>query len=249
MNLSITALAVVLGYLVAITAFGSYLGRRRKSVNDYFLADRSVPWWAIAACVVATETSTLTFTSVPGFAYVGNWGFLQLALGFLLGRILVSAILVPAYFRGELFTSYELLQRRFGPSVRSAAAAVFLVSRTLADGVRLHAAALVIAIVVGVPESICIVVLAAAMIFYTEEGGVKATIWTDVIQMFVYLREPRSERGAPDPAGTNVHRFLGSGLRWRWPSWRNEPHRLSRLDLPSCLTPRALPWELSCSES
>ena len=126
MNLSISSLLVVAGYLLAITAFGSYLGRRRESVNDYFLAGRNVPWWAIAACVVATETSTLTFTSVPGFAYVGNWGFLQLALGYLLGRILVSAILVPAYFRGEVFTSYQLLQMRFGPSVRSAAAATYL---------------------------------------------------------------------------------------------------------------------------
>ncbi len=182
-----SAALVFLGYLVAVTAFGTYLGRRRGSVDDYFLAGRSVPWWAIAACIVATETSTLTFTSVPGFSYTGDWGFLQLALGYVLGRILVAAILVPAYFKGEVFTSYELLERRFGPSVRGVAAAVFLVYRTIADGIRLHAAALVIAIVAGVPEYICILVLAAAMIFYTEEGGVKATVWTDVIQMFVYL--------------------------------------------------------------
>jgi SSS family transporter len=187
MNLSLATLGVLVAYLAGITAFGSYLGRKRSSVDDYFLAGRSVPWWAIAACVVATETSTLTFTSIPGFSYVGDWGFLQLALGYVLGRILVSTVLVPAYFRGEVFTSYELLQRRFGPSVRGVAAAVFLVYRTVADGIRLHAAALVIAIVAGIPEYICILVLAAAMILYTEEGGVKATIWTDVIQMFVYL--------------------------------------------------------------
>jgi SSS family solute:Na+ symporter len=187
MNLSLATLVVLVAYLAGITAFGSYLGRKRSSVNDYFLADRSVPWWAIAACVVATETSTLTFTSVPGFSYVGDWSFLQLALGYVLGRILVATILVPAYFRGEVFTSYELLQKRFGPSVRGVAAAVFLVYRTIADGIRLHAAALVIAIVAGIPEYICILVLAAAMILYTEEGGVKATIWTDVVQMFVYL--------------------------------------------------------------
>jgi SSS family transporter len=187
MNLSPATLVVLLAYLAGITAFGSYLGRKRSSVDDYFLAGRSVPWWAIAACVVATETSTLTFTSIPGFSYVGDWSFLQLALGYVLGRILVATILVPAYFRGEVFTSYELLQKRFGPSVRGVAAAVFLVYRTIADGIRLHAAALVIAIVAGVPEYICILVLALAMILYTEEGGVKATIWTDVIQMFVYL--------------------------------------------------------------
>jgi SSS family transporter len=187
MNLSVATVVVLVGYLAGIAAFGSYLGRKRSSVDDYFLAGRSVPWWAIAACVVATETSTLTFTSIPGFSYAGDWSFLQLAFGYVLGRILVSAVLVPAYFKGEVFTSYELLQHRFGPSVRSVAAAVFLVYRTIADGIRLHAAALVIAIVAGIPEYVCILALAAAMIFYTEEGGVKATIWTDVIQMFVYL--------------------------------------------------------------
>ncbi len=186
MNLSISTLAVLVLYLAAITFFGATFGRRRRSVDDYFLAARSVPWWAIAACVVATETSVLTFTSVPGFAYGSDWSFLQLALGYVLGRILISLVLVPAYFRGKVFTSYELLRQRFGRSVASVAAAVFLFYRTLADGIRLHAAALVVAIAVGVPEIYCILVLAAAMILYTEEGGAKATVWTDVVQMFVY---------------------------------------------------------------
>ncbi len=187
MNIPVSTVLVLLLYLAAVTAFGSYLGRRRKSVDDYFLAERSVPWWAIAACVVATETSVLTFTSVPGFAFTGDWSFLQLAIGYVIGRILIAALLIPAFFKGHVFTSYELLKNRFGPSVRSVAAAVFLVSRTLADGVRLHAAALVVAIAIGVPEIYCILVLAAVMIVYTEEGGVKATIWTDVVQMFVYV--------------------------------------------------------------
>lgn len=187
MNLPVSTILVLVLYLGAVTAFGSYLGRRRKSVDDYFLAERSVPWWAIAACIVATETSVLTFTSVPGFAYGGDWSFLQLAIGYILGRFLIAAVLVPAYFQGKVFTSYELLKNRFGSSVRSVAAAVFLVYRTLADGVRLHAAALVVAIAIGVPEVYCILLLALAMIVYTEEGGVKATIWTDTIQMFVYV--------------------------------------------------------------
>ena len=187
MNISVSTVLVLLVYLAVVTAFGSYLGRRRKSVDDYFLAERSVPWWAIAACIVATETSVLTFTSVPGFSYNGDWSFLQLAIGYVLGRILIALVLIPAYFKGQVFTSYELLKNRFGQSVRSVAAAVFLVYRTLADGVRLHAAALVVAIAIGVPEIYCILVLAAVMIVYTEEGGVKATIWTDAIQMFVYI--------------------------------------------------------------
>jgi SSS family transporter len=186
LNLSISTLAVLVLYVAAITFFGAAVGRRRRSVDDYFLAARSVPWWAIAACVVATETSVLTFTSVPGFAYGSDWSFLQLAAGYVLGRILISLLLVPAYFRGNVFTSYELLRQRFGSSVASAAAGVFLFYRTLADGIRLHAAALVVAIAVGVPEIYCILVLAAAMILYTEEGGAKATVWTDVVQMLVY---------------------------------------------------------------
>ncbi len=187
MNLSLSTLAVLVLYLVAITFFGAYLGRRRKSVDEYFLAERSVPWWAIAACVVATETSVLTFTSVPGFSYGSDWSFLQLALGYVVGRILIAVVLLPAYFRGKVVTSYELLRHRFGRSVASVAAGVFLFYRTLADGIRLHAAALVVAIAIGVPEIYCILVLAAAMILYTEEGGAKATIWTDVVQMFVYV--------------------------------------------------------------
>ena len=176
--------------MAAITAFGTWLGRRGRSVKDYFLGGRSVPWWALAACIVATETSTLTFIGAPGTAYNGNWTFLQLVIGYVIGRILIAAVFLPAYFRGEIYTSYELLQRRFGGgAVRSTAAAIFLMYRTLGDGIRLHAAALVLAVASGGPrwEWVCILVLGAAMIVYTEEGGVTATIWTDTIQMFVYL--------------------------------------------------------------
>jgi SSS family transporter len=182
-----SAAAVLVAYVAAITAFGSWLGRRRRSVKDYFLAGHSVPWWAVASCIVATETSTLTFIGVPGLAYGGSWTFLQLAFGYVLGRMLIALVLVPAYFRGDLYTSYELLQRRFGGAVRAVAAAIFLLYRTLADGIRLHAAALVLAVAAGVPEAGCILLLGLAMVLYTEEGGVIATIWTDAIQMLVYL--------------------------------------------------------------
>ncbi len=184
-----SALLVLVAYVAGITAFGTWLGRRHRTVQGYFLAGRSVPWWAIAACIVATETSTLTFIGVPGMAYLGNWGFLQLAAGYALGRMLVSAVLLPAYFRGEIYTSYEVLQQRFGTSVRTVAAAIFLLYRTLGDGIRLHAAALVLAVAFGGKhhEWIFILVLGLAMILYTEQGGVTATIWTDVVQMGVYL--------------------------------------------------------------
>jgi solute:Na+ symporter, SSS family len=178
---------VIFGYLVAITGFGSWFARFQKTTRDYFLTDRSVPWWALCFTIVATETSTLSFIGVPAGAYAGNMTFLQLALGYIIGRLLVSVLFIPAYFRGELFTSYELLNRRFGPAVKNTAAVIFIVTRTLADGIRLFATALVISVVTHLPVPLTVVLLGAAMIVYTVRGGVSAVIWTDVVQMFVYI--------------------------------------------------------------
>jgi SSS family transporter len=178
---------VIGGYLAAITAFGSWFARFQKDTRDYFLTDRSVPWWAVCFTVVATETSTLTFIGIPAAAYAGNMTFLQLALGYVIGRILVSLLFIPAYFRGDLFTSYELLQQRLGSRVKVLSALIFLLTRSLADGIRLFATALVIAVVTQLPVTAVVVVLAAAMIVYTVRGGVSAVIWTDVVQMFVYI--------------------------------------------------------------
>lgn len=185
--MSLSTVLVVLGYLAGITAFGVVVGRRDRTVSGFFLAGRTAPFWAVAACIVATETSVLTFTSIPGFAYEGDFRFLQIAIGFVLGRVGVALLLLPAYFRGRVVTTYELLLRRFGRRVGGAAAAIFIVYRNLADGIRLHAAALMVAIVAGVPEWWCIVALAGAMVLFSEEGGVRATIWTDVVQLGVYL--------------------------------------------------------------
>jgi len=174
-------------YLLAITAFGSWFARFQKTTRDYFLTDRSVPWWAICFTIVATETSTLTFIGIPAQAYAGNMTFLQLAFGYIIGRVLVSLLFIPAYFRGDLFTSYELLQRRFGTRVKTLSAVIFLITRSLADGIRLFTTALVISIVTQVPVTWVVIVLGAAMIVYTMRGGVSAVIWTDVVQMFVYI--------------------------------------------------------------
>ena len=178
---------VIAGYLLAITAFGSWFARFQKTTRDYFLTGRSVPWWAICFTIVATETSTLSFIGVPAGAYAGNMTFLQLALGYIVGRFLVSLLFIPAYFRGELFTSYELLQRRFGPSVKNAAAVIFVVTRTLADGIRLfrHRA-----------RDLGRHAGARALDRRPARGrddrlhGPRrraAVIWTDVVQMFVYV--------------------------------------------------------------
>lgn len=187
MSLSAADYAVIGVYLLAITAFGSWFARHQKTTRDYFLTDRSVPWWAICFTIVATETSTLTFIGIPAQAYGGNMTFLQLAIGYIIGRVLVSIIFIPAYFRGELFTSYQLLQRRFGTRVKTMAAVIFLITRSLADGIRLFTTALVISIVTQVPVTGVVLVLGAAMIVYTMHGGLSAVIWTDVVQMFVYI--------------------------------------------------------------
>src|SRR5918993_1269821 len=179
--------AVIGLYLLAIVTFGSWFARFQKTTRDYFLTDRSVPWWAICFTIVATETSTLSFIGVPAGAYAGNMTFLQLAMGYIVGRVLVSVLFIPAYFRGELFTSYELLQRRFGAPVKNVAAIIFLITRTFADGIRLFATALVISVVTAVPIEITVLALGAAMIVYTVRGGVAAVIWTDVVQMFIYV--------------------------------------------------------------
>jgi solute:Na+ symporter, SSS family len=186
-TLSVLDYAVVAAYLLGIVAFGSWFAKFQKTTRDYFLTGRTVPWWAICFTIVATETSTLSFIGVPASAYTGNMTFLQLALGYIIGRVVVSLLFIPAYFRGDLFTSYELLQRRFGAPVKAAAAGIFLVTRSLADGIRLFATALVIAVVTGVPVGWTIVGLGVAMIVYTVRGGVSAVIWTDVVQMFVYV--------------------------------------------------------------
>lgn len=187
MALTFLDYAVIAGYLLAITLFGSWFARFQKTTRDYFLTDRSVPGWAICCTIVATETSTLTFIGVPAQAYAGNWTFLQLVVGYIIGRIIVSALFIPAYFRGELLTTYELLNRRFGPSVKNMSASIFLLTRSLADGIRLYATALVITVVTGADMNWTIVILGAAMIVYTMRGGVSAVIWTDVVQLFVYV--------------------------------------------------------------
>ena len=179
--------AVIAADLAAITAFGSWFGRYQHTTRDYFLSGHSVPWWAVCCTVVATETSTLTFIGIPATAYASNMAFLQLALGYVIGRVLVSVLFIPAYFRGELVTSYELLQRRFGRRVTTLSAGLFLVTRSLADGIRLFATALVIGVVTGVSPTWTTLVVGALMIVYTVRGGAAAVIWTDVVQMFVYV--------------------------------------------------------------
>ena len=174
-------------YLVGVTAWGAWLGRGQTGGRDYFLGNRELPWGAVMLSVVATETSTLTFLSIPGVAYLGTLAFLQLTFGYVAGRIVVAILLLPAYYRGELSTAYELLAERFGLGPRRFASAVFMVTRLLADSVRLFATAIPLALVTGWDYPVSILVIGVLTVVYTYFGGIKAVIWVDAVQMGLYL--------------------------------------------------------------
>ena len=191
-------LIIIFGYLIGIVLFGTWFGRKQKTTADYFLGDRSVPWWAVAFSIVATETSTITFISIPGIAFArgGNFGFLQLVFGYLLGRIVISILFIPSYFRGELLTVYQLLDRRFGEKIKMVAASLFIVMRNIADGIRLLLTAIVLAAVYAAfqpnanAEPIIIasiVLIGVAMIIFTYFGGMEAVIWVEVVQLGIYI--------------------------------------------------------------
>src|SRR5262245_35296901 len=177
-------LIIIFGYLIGIVLFGSWFAKKQQTTSDYFLGDRSVPWWAVAFSIVATETSTITFISVPGIAFArgGNFQFLQLVFGYLAGRIVISLLFIPSYFRGELLTVYQLLDRRFGAKIKMIAASLFVVMRNIADGIRLLLTAIVLAAVYTsfqpstAPETLAIVTIASivligvAMIIFTYFG-------------------------------------------------------------------------------
>jgi len=191
-------LIIIFGYLIGIVLFGTWFGRKQKTTVDYFLGDRSVPWWAVAFSIVATETSTITFISIPGVAFArgGNFGFLQLVFGYLLGRIVISILFIPSYFRGELLTVYQLLDQRFGGKIKMVAASLFVVMRNIADGIRLLLTAIVLAAVYAAfqpaanPEPIIIasiIIIGLAMIIFTYFGGMEAVIWVEVVQLGIYI--------------------------------------------------------------
>src|SRR6266581_7072045 len=180
-------LAIVVVYLLGVTALGLWFRRGQQDVRDYFLGGRNTPWWALAFSIVATETSTLTIIGTPAISYSTNLTFIQLVLGYLLGRVLIVLLLLPGYFRGEFFTAYALIEKRFGEKMRAVAASTFLITRAIAEGVRVSAIALVVSVVLGTSEHLAVVIVIALTVLYTFEGGMKAVIWTDVAQLLVYL--------------------------------------------------------------
>jgi SSS family transporter len=179
--------AVILLYLGGITWFGARFRNRQHNLKEYFLGGRSAPWWAIAFSIVSAETSTLTVIGTPALSFAGNLGFLQVVLGYLFARMIIAWLFLPAYFRREMFTAYELMRVRFGPRIRRLTAGTFLLLRALAEGVRVFAISLVISIILGTGETVSILVIVCLTLFYTFEGGMTAVIWTDVVQMILYV--------------------------------------------------------------
>ena len=187
MGLDRIDLLIIAVYLAGITLFGLRFRKRQRSIRDYFLADRNIPWWAIALSIVAAETSTLTIISIPGLAYDSNLTFLQVVMGYVVGRVIISFVLLPHYFRGDLYTAYQLIERRFGPRLRTVTAGLFLLTRAAAEGVRVYAVSIVVSIALGTGEVASIAIITLLTLVYTFEGGLAAVVWTDVVQTFIYV--------------------------------------------------------------
>src|SRR5258706_13162754 len=196
MGLNRLDFAIIAVYLVGITLFGLRFRKKQRTLRDYFLAGRDIPWWAISLSIVAAETSTLTIIGIPGLAYDTDLTFLQVVMGYVVGRVIISFVLLPHYFRGDLFTAYQLIERRFGKKLRSLTAGLFLVTRAAAEGVRIFAVAIVVGIALssflgGLSEFgrdvAAIGIVTILTLIYTFEGGMAAVIWTDVIQTSIYV--------------------------------------------------------------
>jgi len=198
MNISSVDILIILIYLIAVALIGSLSGGKQRSTKDYFMGGKNIPWWAVSFSIVAAETSSLTFISIPGLAYLTNLNFLQLTVGYLIARILIAIFFLPAYEAGNLETAYNFLENRFGPFVRKYASIVFLFTRIAADGVRLFSTAIPLAIIFKtIPYFmdwtnfeiyiLAIFIIAVVSFIYTFTGGIKGVIWADVLQMGIYL--------------------------------------------------------------
>lgn len=185
-------LAIIAVFLIGTPIVGILIGGKQKSSNDYFVGSRQMPWWAVTFSVVATETSTLTVISVPTVAYLGNVTYLQLAIGYLIGRVLVAFVLLPKYYAGDVVSAYAFLGKRFGSGLQGTASVTFLVTRLLADGLRLFATAIPVKVMLAafgleIPYWVIVAVIALFAVIYTYIGGIRAVIWIDVIQMGIYV--------------------------------------------------------------
>lgn len=238
-------LIIIFGYLIGITLFGVFYSGKQETTSDYFVGDRSMPWWAISSSIVATETSTITFISVPGIAFAknGNFEFLQLVFGYMVGRVVISLLFIPMYFKGELFTVYQLLGDRFGEKVKMLASSLFVIMRNIADGIRLLLTAIVLAAVYTafVPDAnqntiivASIILLGIVMIIFTFYGGMEAVIWVEAVQLFIYV-------GGAIAAGWIILSQIDGGMERVW-EIGNEFNKFQFLDFTFSLTKTYTFW-------
>lgn len=180
-------LTIIFIFLAGFSLYGIWQSRFNKSSEDYFLGGRNLPWPVAMLSIVATETSVLTFISIPGLAYRGDWFFLQLAIGYILGRILVSLILLPQYFNSGVTSIYEIIGQKFGPDLQKVASGIFLITRILADGVRFLATAVVVQVITGWTLPMAVIMIGVVTLIYTLYGGIRTVVWLDSIQFILYL--------------------------------------------------------------
>src|SRR3990172_6156209 len=178
---------IVAAYLVGVALFGFLRGGKQRTAQEYFLGKETIPWWVVCFSIVAAETSTLTFISIPGLAYLTNLNFLQVTFGYLLGRLVVAGLFLPAYHKSELKTAYSFLENRFGGKTRTFASIVFIFTRAAADGVRLFATAIPLYLILNIEPVFAIILIALIALIYTYTGGFKGVIKVDVILMFLYI--------------------------------------------------------------
>jgi SSS family transporter len=187
MGFALLDYVIVIVYLVGVTVIGTIIAGKQQSSRDYFLGGKSMSWWSVGFSIVASETSTLTFISIPGLAYKSDMHFLQLVFGYFIGRLLVSVIFIPAYYKGNLETAYDFLGKRYGIPLRQFTSSVFIVTRVLASGVRLFATAIPVHLITGLSYANSILLIGVFTLAYTYVGGLKAVVAMDVVQMFIYL--------------------------------------------------------------
>lgn len=199
MTFSFIDMIIVVIYLAVSIAFGFWMSGSQKNTSDYFLGGRHIPWLAVTFSIVAAETSVLTFIGIPAIAYQGNMRFIQIVIGYVIGRFITAILMIPAYYRGNLDTAYHFLEKRFGSKMRKLAGITFMGTRLLADGVRLFATAIPLALIIKgsalfssrLSENnfyiISIIVIGLVTMIYTCFGGIRSVVWVDVIQMAVYI--------------------------------------------------------------
>src|SRR5712671_5667584 len=184
--LTVADWSIIISYLVGIIALGIWFGKDQRNTRDYFLGSKNIPWWGIGLSIVAAETSALTIIGVPGMAYGGNLAFLQLIIGYVIARVILAIVMVPHYLKGEIYSPYQLFANAFGAGTRRTAGGFFLISETLAAGVRVYVVCIPIQLMLGIQVLPAIVLFVVLSLLYTYVGGVKAVIWTDAAQFGLF---------------------------------------------------------------